>query len=188
MSSPPVQTQPIHTAAFAGDTVALQAELTKGINIDLADENGWTVCTSSAICIILTRFAQPLIWAAGSNKLDAVKFLLEHKATIDIVGADGLTALHHACSSGLPKIAAALLDKGADINKRSGSGDTPLIIAVTNKQPLCVKLLLTRDADASLRGKSGVTANKMALDIAKEMKFDDIVKLLQSAADSAMVR
>ena len=46
----------------------------------------------------------------------------------------GLTALHHAARDGYTAAVTALLDAGADINKKSADGNTPLLVALINGQ------------------------------------------------------
>ena len=46
----------------------------------------------------------------------------------------GLTPLHHAARQGYVKAATALLDAGADVNAKSGDGNTPLLMALINGQ------------------------------------------------------
>ena len=123
----------------------------------------------------------PLICASRHGKLDAVKFLVEHKAAVTEIDAGGWSALHHACAGGFDEIAAFLLDKGADFDKRNGDSDTPLILAVLANRESCVKLLLERKADATAQRRNG----QAALDIAQQRQLDKITSLLQFAATAA---
>ena len=173
------------SAASAGDIDALKEELSKGADINaVTGPSGWT----------------PLIFACENNRLEAVKFLIEHKATVDKADAAQstrellilncsanllcLAALHWACFQGHVEIASVLLDNGADINKPGRYGATALINAVNSNEPSCVKLLLERKADTTVKPSSGRFEGETALDIAKEKKLDGIVALLQSASSS----
>jgi ankyrin repeat protein len=60
----------------------------------------------------------------------------------------GMTALHHAARQGYVKSATALLDAGADINKKSADGNTPLLIALINGQFDVAMLLVEKGANA----------------------------------------
>ena len=63
--------QTIHEAAQKGDVAKLKQLLSEGVNVDLPGYSQWT----------------PLIYAAWNGKLEAVKFLVEQKASVD--QADG---------------------------------------------------------------------------------------------------
>ena len=158
---------PIHKAASMGDRglAALQIELSRGVDIDAADDDGWT----------------PLIIAARNARHETVKFLLERKATVDKTDGIGGTALHHACYFGNAGIAGLLLDNGAAIEARNrhGSGNSALSIAVCANKPSCVKLLLERKADATVATAAGRT-------LLGSTQSLEIVELLRApAADKA---
>ena len=53
----------------------------------------------------------------------------------------GLTPLHVAASQGHKDVAESRIAKGADINARTGSGETPLALAIEKKHESVVKLL-----------------------------------------------
>ena len=77
-------------------------------------ENGADVNVRSKGCQRM-----PLISASEFDELDAVKFLVEHGARVDLQDRRGETCLHHAASQG--SVASHeplryLLDRGADIN------------------------------------------------------------------------
>jgi hypothetical protein len=71
------------------------------------------------------------------------------------------TPLHMAARSRAPKGVAwaeFLLDRGADINARSGRGETPLICAVTSHNPELLACLIERGADVERADSAGRTA------------------------------
>ena len=155
---------PIHQAAAAGDVEKLRKLLkgglfSKPVDVDLLNNKFWT----------------PLILAAHEGKLEAVKVLIEHKATLDVADEGGSTALHIACKFGHADIARYLLDAGAEALDGLG---TPLLWAVSSNKPQCVKLLLERKADHTAKDES----NKTALAIAKEKRFDDIMALFRDVS------
>ena len=61
--------------------------------------------------------------------MDAARVLLHHKAPVDEVTVDYLTALHVAAHCGHARVAKLLLDRKADPNSRALNGFTPLHIA-----------------------------------------------------------
>jgi ankyrin len=69
------------------------------------------------------------LWdAAHDGDLAAAKQLVESGANVNerSPGRGGATALHAAAAFGYVETAAYLLSKGADVNARDGSGNTPL--------------------------------------------------------------
>jgi uncharacterized protein len=62
----------------------------------------------------------------------------------------GMTALHHAARQGYVKSATVLLDAGAEINKKSADGNTPLMIALVNGQFDVAMLLVEKGANVNI--------------------------------------
>ena len=122
--------------------------------------------------------------AGAENQLACVKLLVDAKANPDKPNAeDGLSSLHCAVGSDYVEIAAFLIDNGADINKQSTqAGLTPLMKAVMHNHPQSVKLLLERKAITSVRATGGAYQGKTAIDLANELKREDIAALLRAAA------
>ena len=89
---------PLHEASSEGDIKRMQTLLDEGKDI-----NEWF-------------YGTPLMSAVGSNKLDAVKFLVERGATIDVGNKIGHTALGSGAYMGYIDIVKYLIIKGADIN------------------------------------------------------------------------
>ena len=162
--------QPIHDAAQNGDLEKLKKLLKEKPNdVDLTASEDWT----------------PLIYAARDGKLEAVKVLIEHKATVDKTNIFGQTALQIACFAGYGEIAEFLLDNGADMNKADSFGRTPLIRAARGDDSKCVKLLLERKADRTQKAIDGESKGKTALDVAEDYKIEEIVSMLRFASTAA---
>lgn len=91
----------------------------------------------------------------------------------------GMSPLSLAVQDGNAEIVALLLQRGARVNKRDGSGELPLSIAVLNAAldgyvgPV-VSVLLDNGADVNLHGKSGANA----LQIAATSGAEKLVRLL----------
>ncbi len=69
------------------------------------------------------------------------------------------------------------IEKDPDSHPTVSQFDTPLLVAVkSTAHNKVIKLLLERGADAELRDENG----KTALDIARERKLYDVVKILES--------
>jgi ankyrin len=88
----------------------------------------------------------PLHMAAQGDHVDAARILLYHKAPVDEVTVDYLTALHVAAHCGHVRVAKLLLDRKADPNARALNGFTPLHIACKKNRIKVVELLLKHGA------------------------------------------
>eukprot|EP00933_Yihiella_yeosuensis_P023055 TRINITY_DN18015_c3_g1_i1.p1 TRINITY_DN18015_c3_g1~~TRINITY_DN18015_c3_g1_i1.p1 ORF type:complete len:245 (-),score=75.59 TRINITY_DN18015_c3_g1_i1:144-803(-) len=130
---------------------------------------------------------------AETTELPVVKFLLEHGANPNTPATDGSTALFCATEKGQVSHMLQLLEAKADIDHKAKDGRTALFSAVeiagagskdssdttgASYDPL--KLLISARADPKLKDKGG----KTALDVAKDLKKDGAVDVLESV-DSA---
>jgi len=90
-----------------------------------------------------------------------------------------------ACEQGLTNIAQWIIDAGANVNTKSMSGWTPLMIAAMNGHKDIVKLFLDNDADINIKDYEQCTALRYAL----RYGHKDIVKLLKKygAKDESQV-
>jgi uncharacterized protein len=100
----------------------------------------------------------PLMWAARSGAVDAMRALLDGGADPAVRDhMNGWTALFHAIHTRQPAAVRLLLGRGADPNQRAGMA-TPLLMAAADRDPTIVKLLLEHGADPRARGIGGSTA------------------------------
>jgi len=90
---------------------------------------------------------------------DLALLLIEKKANVNtktgiyIDGTGDITPLHRA--TGSPKVVAALIDAGANVNAQDSAGDTPLHWATSHDFLESVKLLLKAGADSNLKNREG---------------------------------
>lgn len=84
--------------------------------------------------------------ASQGDHVDAARILLYHRAPVDEVTVDYLTALHVAAHCGHVRVAKLLLDRNADPNARALNGFTPLHIACKKNRIKVVELLLKHKA------------------------------------------
>ena len=82
----------------------------------------------------------PLFLAAGEGRLNAVRYLLDEGADVNLPGPDGNTALSEATFYGHQPIIKELLVRGADVNVVSING-TPLDVAVSRNNLAVIDLL-----------------------------------------------
>lgn len=84
--------------------------------------------------------------ASQGEHVDAARILLYHRAPVDEVTVDYLTALHVAAHCGHVRVAKLLLDRNADANARALNGFTPLHIACKkNRIKVCCNSLFKDD-------------------------------------------
>jgi ankyrin repeat protein len=89
------------------------------------------------------------------QRLEIVKYLYSHGASIDTFDRDGLTPFMYACSSGNYSLVKYLLDEQSNIdetstsriiNERSNTGETCLMYAIESGSLNIVTLLCDREA------------------------------------------
>ena len=98
--------EPIHDAATLGDLDLVQAELDKGIDVNIKDsEYGGT----------------PLHFAAYGGSLNIVKFLLANEADIDVGNNRGWTALFYAAGEGHLDVVEFLIAENANADWRDNN-------------------------------------------------------------------
>ncbi len=87
----------------------------------------------------------------------------------------------HLASGPTPvEIAQELIDKGADVNAKSASGVTPLMIAAGHNNAPMIGLLLSKGAQPDAKNNLG----KTALDIAREASNKVAMSALELLAGS----
>lgn len=98
-----------------------------------------------------------LIFASGEGKSEAVKYLLEHGASIDDAADNGVTALITASDKGHLEVVNLLLSHGANANLKTEGGATALIPAIVGNHADVVETLLDCGADANAKKYNGTT-------------------------------
>ena len=150
----------------------------------------FTLMAILALLMMLSACATvtPLGRAAKSGDIKQVEALLSKGANVNEVMIPGLSPLHEAVFNDAPlDIVRLLLDKGADVNKKScGDGwatncncSTPLYIAACKGNVNIVKLLLDYGADVSLVHYD----KKTPLIIAQEQGLTAVVRILKEAEE-----
>lgn len=105
----------------------------------------------------------------SSAKLDAEAFAEKWKgvSTFEVRDEKGMTPLCQAVSAGNSTLVAYLIDRGADVNLKSGDGRSPLHFAAELDSALVSQLLLRANADHLLRSSTGETP----IDVLKRRKL-----------------
>lgn len=142
----------------------------------------------SVMTIPPQREIDAFVEAAGRGDISAVvSFLDKYPAAIDHensgdvqVEDSGHTALFLAAGTGQIEVVKLLLEKGADVNKQTNYGWTPLITAVGrftsgHRDTDMADLLLENGADIDAKNKEGRTA----VDLAREYASPEMVRFLE---------
>jgi len=105
----------------------------------------------------------PLHWAALSENLDLVRYLLDKGAAVDAKNGRGVTPLVFAMAQRRSRAVGLLIERGADVNVRNPFGMTPLIIAVEQGASELVKTLLAAGADVNSESQIGTALHRAAI-------------------------
>ena len=71
----------------------------------------------------------PLMFAVQESHIDAVNYLLDQGADVNLQQESGYTALHFAAANGYFNALKCLIKHGADVNARNKNNRTPLMLA-----------------------------------------------------------
>lgn len=119
-------------ATGLGDWEKVKDAVIAGAKVDAMDGDGWTA----------------LAHAAYSEKLDAMRFLMERGANVDARDKIGRTPLIHAARAEKAEAVALLLERKPDVDARSNFGETALGIAYAKKNQEIIGLLKKGGAKA----------------------------------------
>jgi FOG: Ankyrin repeat len=123
-----------------------------------------------------------LMAAIDLNDSDLFDNLLARGANVNAAAPGGMTALFLA--AGRESIyVKRLIELGASVNVRSLAGQTPLTVAIRDRQIENVKLLIAAGASVNTPGEDGKTPLKLASELLASMhakqQFTEIIELLK---------
>ncbi len=156
----PVLNRQLCQVAQVGDLIKVQRLVARGASINAAQQNGWTA----------------LMLAADGRHLSVVRFLLIQGADVHrrSVAYNDVDALMLAGQAGDAAICRLLLDYGVDVNETDVSGNTPLMLAMSNsnltqaQEYEVAKVLLNGGAKINAKNRFGQTA----LDYTQRSQFE----------------
>lgn len=120
-------------------------------------------------------FANTLLYAVKTRDFDGVQAAIANGADIN-AAIRGETALIAASYQGNVKIVNILLQKGADVNVKTGADRTALMYAVENDSIDIIKLLVQEKANVNSQDYSGMTPLMMATSTNKIEIVDILLK------------
>jgi ankyrin repeat protein len=137
----------LHLAAKWGSKEVTQLLLSKGAEVDAINNSRycWT----------------PLHIASQEGHKDVVALLLANKADVNAWTCNGFTSLLRAAEKGFKDVVELLLAKGAEVNV---GRDTPLHLAMQDRQKDIAELLLANKAEINVKNYAGRTPLYMAAD------------------------
>ncbi|HYB96820.1 MAG TPA: DUF3131 domain-containing protein [Vicinamibacterales bacterium] len=127
----PYTAEALIVQAGAGDTTAVAAFMSAGMNPNIADTAGRT----------------PLLNAAAGGHVDVVTLLLGKGAAVNVASARGMTPLAAAIINDHPAVVALLLEGGAALTAPTVDRH-PLLLAIRSRRAQAVTLLLDKGAPA----------------------------------------
>jgi ankyrin repeat protein len=169
---------PLHCAADAGSVVMIEKLLAHGADINAETNDGHTALSLAAkrgyieaANLLIENGANvnypgskrryPLIAAATEGKRSMVEFLLKAGADPNVIDSYDQAAIHCVLycrdDKAAVEIINLLLDAGADVNKQSRSGQTPLHRAAGYHRPQQVLCLLNKGAEVNAGIMRGYT-------------------------------
>ena len=161
-------------AAEKGKLATLTRRVEEGVNVNATHRMGFTA----------------LMHAAISGKLDCLEHLIAKGANLEATDFRGTTALMMAAINGELDCLDHLIAKGANPNAQHKGGKAALHWAAHTRpceyhthegqvgHAPCVESLLKAGGDASLKDIDGMTA----LDIAKERKHVEVIRILENVS------
>ena len=133
---------PFFVAAMAGDLPIMKLLLAAGANPAIPTRDGTTpliVAAGLGVVEEETRIPQ-------SNRIDAIRFLLDLGADVNAANAAGNTALHAAAFVGFDDVTKFLAGTGARLSPKNKRGQTPLKVAAGIEMTMQVYIHPTTEA------------------------------------------
>uniref|UniRef100_A0A0L8GB40 Poly [ADP-ribose] polymerase n=2 Tax=Octopus bimaculoides TaxID=37653 RepID=A0A0L8GB40_OCTBM len=162
---------PLHEAAIKGKIDVCIVLLQHGADPTIRNTDGKTPLdlAHASAKNVLTDQSTPLHLAAGYNRTQIVKLLLQHRADVHAKDKGGLVPLHNACSYGHYEVTEMLLKAGASVNAMDLWQFTPLHEAASKARVEVCSLMLANNADPTLVN----CHSKSAIDVAPTRELQE---------------
>ena len=135
-----------------------EMEFDEGL-VPIAAENGHALHLKKLIeygsdCEDADRSGYPPLWLAAYNgHIPCMEILIDSKVSPnDAIDSYENSPLHAAVSNGKRDAVAFLIEKGADVNKRNASGETPIVYTAARGDLQMLELLLDNKASTESQG------------------------------------
>ena len=136
-------------------------------SIQNAAQEGGRETAIDVVGKLLERGFRPLHIASSAGDISSATAIVDmlrplHPEIVRVRDADGLTALHHASTTGKTKVMRLLIKKGAQLEMGDKRGSTALHFAAGAGKLQAVKLLVQKGANVEARTAGNATALHVA--------------------------
>ena len=154
--------RPLNVAAIQNRCEVLQRLLERGADIDALSDAGWTALAD----------------ACRTGQSEAVIFLVEHGANVNILDENHYAPLHKTddCSN---KAFRAIASRTTSLDLINDNGDTPLLVAATNRDLPQMLRLLEAGADMCPKGISPGTLRQRIMENRKSSQNHKFIKAIE---------
>ncbi|XP_069189249.1 ankyrin homolog isoform X1 [Procambarus clarkii] len=203
----------LHYAALVGAGAVAEYLLDNGLSVDSTETSRgetplhWCARHSNlrVMQILVERGANlyaartpdgytPHLVATAANFVNGVKYLREKGVDLEYATPSGELALTAAARLNKDKVLSALVNLGAHLDVHDGTGMTPLMYTIRNKNVEAMENLLKSGSDVNLQDNDGTSALMLAGSsgsatiLTKLLEYPQDLDVLDNAGDTAMLR
>ena len=121
-------------AVLNSDVSTIRLLLESGADPDMKTLDGWTECDRGS-------GETPLLQAINKHRLEVVSLLLDAGADVNLKNRNHTTALYAAVASDQDHVTNLLVARGAEVDARIGTGDTPARLALRKNNHSIVSVM-----------------------------------------------